>query len=87
MAASIRVMCFKFAVFGILLSALVAPPSGLVTPANAQDARSDQQSACSRDVSRHCRKLMNDGDMAIFQCLKQNHDKLSPACRKMVDSH
>ncbi|MBR1217195.1 hypothetical protein JQ557_04280 [Bradyrhizobium sp. U87765 SZCCT0131] len=57
-------------------------------PAGAQDdTRKAQERACSRDVSRHCRKVMNDGDMAIHQCLIESRDKLSPACRKVVEGH
>jgi hypothetical protein len=57
-------------------------------PANAQDVvRKAQERACSRDVSRHCRKVMNDGDLAVQQCLMQNREKLSPPCRKMVEGH
>jgi hypothetical protein len=62
--------------------------SGLVTSAHAQGApRDTQQQACSRDVSRHCRRQMNDGDSAIYQCLIQNREKLSPSCRKLVEGH
>ena len=73
-----------------LLLAVALTVSCVVTAqvARAQDdARKAQERACSRDVSRHCRKVMNEGDMAIQQCLQQNHDKLSPACRKMVEGH
>ena len=69
------------------LMAMAALPVS-ITPAAAQDAtRSAQEKACSRDVSRHCRKLMNDGDFAIQQCLLQNREKLSPACRKVVEGN
>jgi hypothetical protein len=95
MLSSIRATGFRFAVSGILLSAVafamlaLAPvlTPAFTTAANAQDARDEEQRACSRDVSRHCRKLMNEGDMVIFQCLQQNRDKLSPSCRKVVESH
>ena len=69
------------------LLAALAVTGATVSPGRAQDARPDQQHACARDVSRHCRKQMNDGDMVIFQCLQQNRDKLSPACRKVVEQH
>ncbi|WP_315836911.1 hypothetical protein [Bradyrhizobium prioriisuperbiae] len=67
----------------LALMSLVSIPS-FVAPAAAQD-RAAQEKACSRDVSRHCRKLMNDGDFAIQQCLLQNREKLSPSCRKVVE--
>ena len=68
------------------LALSLASIPAFVAPAAAQD-RAAQEKACSRDVSRHCRKLMNDGDFAIQQCLLQNREKLSPGCRKMVEGH
>ncbi|MEW6644620.1 MAG: hypothetical protein AB1586_29235 [Pseudomonadota bacterium] len=73
-----------------ILLAVGLSVSGVVatSPARAQDdTRKAQERACSHDVSRHCRKVMGEGDMAVHQCLLQNHDKLSPACRKLVDGH
>jgi hypothetical protein len=92
-----RFKFFKFAASIVLMSAVVpmsfvpmstvpmsVVPMSFVSFAAAQDGRNTQQQACSRDVSRNCRKQMNDGDLAIYQCLQQNQDKLSPACRKVV---
>jgi hypothetical protein len=47
----------------------------------AQD-RAQSESACGRDASRVCKKVINDGDMAILGCLKENRAKLRPACIK-----
>jgi hypothetical protein len=71
----------------LLLSVGCVATVAVTMSAHAQESRSDHQDACARDVSRHCRKQMSDGDMVIFQCLKTNRDKLSPACRKVIDSH
>jgi hypothetical protein len=43
--------------------------------------------ACARDVTRHCRAVMNDGDMAVLACLKQNRPKLTKACEKVLTEH
>jgi len=43
--------------------------------------------ACARDVSRFCRAVMNNGDMAILGCLKQNRSRLSKACDKVLTDH
>ena len=51
------------------------------TAAQAQD-RAQSESACGRDASRLCKKVINDGDMAILGCLKENRAKLRPACVK-----
>jgi hypothetical protein len=54
----------------------------LVSAASAQSGRPDP--GCARDVSRHCRAVMNDGDQAVLACLKQNRAKLSKVCEKVL---
>jgi hypothetical protein len=43
--------------------------------------------ACARDVTRFCRAHMNDGDMVILACLKQNRARLSKGCLQVLVSH
>lgn len=54
----------------------------------AQDPKrggsSEQQQACTKDVSRYCRKVMDSDDQAIFDCLKQHRAKISKACLKSL---
>ncbi len=60
------------------------------TGAVAQQQRSgtpDEQKACSRDVSRFCRSLMDQGDFVILACLKENRPKLTKACDQVLISH
>ena len=45
------------------------------------------QDACARDVSRFCRAVMNDGDMVVLACLKQNRARLSKGCQQVLISH
>ncbi|CCD90043.1 conserved hypothetical protein; putative signal peptide [Bradyrhizobium sp. ORS 285] len=45
------------------------------------------QDACARDVSRHCRAVMNNGDQAVLACLKEHRAKLSKACDKVLTEH
>ncbi|MGB8400110.1 cysteine rich repeat-containing protein [Bradyrhizobium sp.] len=40
--------------------------------------------ACARDVSRFCRAHIQDGDAVVLACLKQNRDRLSKACQKVL---
>jgi len=54
--------------------------------AQAQD-RAQSESACGRDASRVCKKVINDGDMAILGCLKENRARLRPACLKHLQEH
>jgi hypothetical protein len=57
----------------------------IVSAAYAQNGRPDP--ACARDVSRFCRAEMDQGDMAILRCLKQNRARLSKTCAKVLTDH
>jgi hypothetical protein len=62
----------------------------LSTGALAQQQRSgtpDEQAACSRDVQRHCRKVIDQGDFTILACLQGVRPKLSKACDQVLKSH
>ena len=43
--------------------------------------------ACARDVSRFCRAQMDQGDMVVLGCLKQNRARLSKTCAKVLADH
>lgn len=43
--------------------------------------------ACARDVSRFCRAYMDQGDMAVLACLKQNRARISRGCDAVLTSH
>jgi hypothetical protein len=47
----------------------------------------EEQAACSRDVQRHCRPVIDQGDFTILACLQQNRPKLSKACDQVLKSH
>ena len=68
-----------------LLIVAVIPMAVLSSAASAQ--QQPGQDACARDVSRHCRKVMNDGDQAVLACLKQNRSKISKGCDKVLTDH
>jgi hypothetical protein len=73
-----------------ILFALTLLSVSLSTGAIAQQQRSgtpEEQKACSRDVSRFCRPLMDQGDFVILGCLQQNRPKLSAACNQVLKSH
>jgi hypothetical protein len=53
----------------------------------AHSGTDQEQQACTRDVQRFCRKLMDQGDLSILVCLKENRPKLSAACRYVLVSH
>ena len=43
--------------------------------------------ACARDVSRLCRAYMQQGDMVVLACLKQNRARISRGCDKVLIEH
>ena len=53
----------------------------------ASAASAQGQDACARDVTRFCRAHMNDGDMVVLACLKQNRARLSKGCQQVLISH
>jgi hypothetical protein len=63
----------------------IVPLVLLVSAASAQSGH--PEAGCVRDVSRHCRSVMNDGDMAVLACLKQNRARLSKTCEKVLTEH
>jgi len=67
---------------------LFAIPLVLITSAAmAQQDRQKGKDACARDVSRHCRAQMQEGDQIVLACLKTNRAKISKGCQEMLASH
>jgi hypothetical protein len=56
----------------------------LVLTVSMASAQQRADPGCARDVARHCRAVMNDGDMAVLACLKQNRPRLSKTCQKVL---
>jgi hypothetical protein len=48
--------------------------------------RAKGEDACGRDASRVCKKVINDGDMAVLNCLKENRERLRPVCVKLLQA-
>ena len=55
--------------------------------AQAQRGTADEQKACTRDVQRHCRSVIDQGDLVVLACLQQNRAKISAACDQVLKSH
>jgi hypothetical protein len=66
-----------FAVFVVAL--------GFSTAAFAQAASSDARGACKADYEKFC-KGTTPGGGRIVACLNKQHDQLSDACKKAIDS-
>ncbi len=73
-----------------LLLALTLVSTSLSTAALAQQQRSgtpEEQKACTRDVQKFCRPVIDQGDFTILACLKENRSKISPACDQVLKTH
>jgi hypothetical protein len=57
----------------------------VVSAASAQ--QQPGHDACARDVARHCRAVMNNGDNAVLACLQQNRARISKACNQVLVDH
>ena len=68
----------------LALTLLCVPAS---TGALAHSGSDQEQKACTPDVQRFCRKLMDQGDFTILACLKDNRPKLSTARRQVLVGH
>jgi hypothetical protein len=74
--------------FLMVLSLLSITATGAAFAAEGQHSGTDEeQKACARDVTKFCRPLMDQGDLVILGCLKDNRPKISKACNDVLVSH
>lgn len=71
----------------LLILSVLSISASTSAPAQQHGGTDAEQKACSRDVSRFCRKLMDQGDLVILSCLKENRSKLTSSCNKVLISH
>jgi chromosome condensin MukBEF ATPase and DNA-binding subunit MukB len=68
-----------------LLSFVVA--FAVLSPAVFAQPTQREHDACTRDVARHCRAVMNNGDQAVLACLKEHRARISRGCNKVLTDH
>ena len=74
--------------FLLVLSVLsVSAATGAMAQQQPRSGTEAEQKACTRDVQRFCRPLMDQGDLTILSCLKENRPKLTKACGDVLISH
>lgn len=71
----------------LLIPALLALTVSSSAFAQSRGGTEQEQKACSRDVQRFCRSIMNEADLVILSCLQQNRPKISRACNAVLVSH
>jgi hypothetical protein len=76
----------KFHLAVILLSLSVST-AAFSEPQPQRSGTPEEQVACSRDVQRHCRPVIDQGDFTILACLQQHRPKLTTACNQVLKNH
>ena len=64
--------------------------SAVSSDAFAQQQRSgtpEEQKACTRDVQKFCRPVIDQGDFTVLACLKEHRSKISAACDQVLKSN
>ena len=69
----------------ILLSLSIS--TGAFAQQQQRSGTPEEQAACSRDVQRFCRPVIDQGDFTILACLQQHRPKLSAACNQVLKNH
>ena len=65
----------------------VSVPAAAIAQQQQRSGTAEEQAACSRDVQRFCRPVIDQGDFTILACLQQNRPKISKACDQVLKSH
>lgn len=65
----------------------VSVSTGAIAQQQQRSGTAEEQAACSRDVQRYCRPVIDQGDFTILACLQQNRPKLTAACNQVLKNH
>ena len=68
----------------VLALALAVLPAAAFAAEEKHLGTPQQQRACRPDVLKFCRTVQG-GDIEIAKCLEANADKLTSACRKVIE--
>jgi hypothetical protein len=71
--------------FAILALLFWFSTAGFSTAALAQTLTAEQRSACQADYNKYCKGTVPGGGR-IIACLDAQRDRLSGACRKVLDA-
>ena len=71
----------SIALFSVSMSA------GVLAEEAARSGTPEEQKACTRDVQKFCRHVIDQGDFTILACLKENRPKISEACDAVLKNH
>lgn len=75
-----------FRLVAVILTLTIVSLTLAVPSARAQGTKSEHD-ACRPDVARLCRGVRPPDQGPILDCLKSNRQRLSSACRKVLEEH
>jgi hypothetical protein len=75
----------KFLLALTLLS--LSASSGAFAQQQQRSGTPEEQKACTRDVQKFCRPVIDQGDFTILACLKEHRPKISAACDQVLKSN
>jgi hypothetical protein len=55
--------------------------------AQQRSGTAEEQKACTRDVQKFCRPVIDQGDFTILACLKEHRAKISTACDQVLKNN
>jgi len=73
--------------FLLAVALLSIPLSSSAFAQQGQRGTPEEQKACTRDVEKHCRAVIDQGDFTVLACLQQNRAKISAACDQVLKTH
>ena len=73
--------------FALTLLSISASTGAIAQQQQQRSGTPEEQKACSRDVQRFCRPVIDQGDLVILSCLQQNRSKITPACDSVLKNH
>ena len=71
----------------LTLLSLTVSSTGTFAQQQPRSGTAQEQAACNRDVQRHCRKVIDQGDFVVLACLKEHRAKLSAACDQVLKNN
>ena len=71
----------------ITLLSLSISTGAIAQPQPQRSGTPAEQAACSRDVQRHCRPVIDQGDFTILACLQEVRAKISRGCDQVLKNH
>jgi hypothetical protein len=71
----------------LALTLLSITVSSSIAFAQQRSGTAEEQKACTRDVQKFCRPVIDQGDLTILACLKENRSKISAACDQVLKNN